>query len=126
MDMKKRCASLVLLLMLGGSAFAGIPLHSGERGCNMTMEGMDCCKAALMQKEATEVAAARLCCALNCSPPGATMPSRTARLAPQTVIALHPASAGMASPALSLTLRRSHGPPQESQPKYIRHLALLI
>ncbi len=81
MDMKKRCASLVLLLMLGGSAFAGIPLHSGERGCNMTMEGMDCCKAALMQSETPEVAAARLCCALNCSQPGATMPSSTARSA---------------------------------------------
>lgn len=128
MEMKKRLASLALLLLLLVSASAGMPLRSGERGCNMTMEGMDCCKAALMHSETPEVAAARLCCSLNCSQAGAMTPSSTVRLAPQTVIALHPAGAGMASPALGLQplLRQSHSPPQKSQPIYIRHLALLI
>ncbi len=48
--MKKRFASLILLLMLVGGAFAGVPLHFGESECGMTtMSGMDCCQAALMQ-----------------------------------------------------------------------------
>ena len=35
MVMRTRLTSLVLLLMLAGSAFAGIPLHSNEQSCPM-------------------------------------------------------------------------------------------
>jgi len=44
----KRLASLILLLVLAGSAFAGVPLHFGESECSMDgMADMDCCKAVL-------------------------------------------------------------------------------
>src|SRR5437667_11820091 len=65
--MRKRLASLVLLLVIAGGALAGVPLHSGESECSMGgMMAMDRCKAALLQKEMPEVANAKLCRALNC------------------------------------------------------------
>jgi len=63
--MKKRLASLFLLLMLAGSTFAGVPLHFGDGECSM--HGMmDCCKAALMANDSPEIAAAKL---LRCGLP---------------------------------------------------------
>ena len=42
-----RLGALALVLVVGGSVFAGIPLHSNEKECNMPeMAGMDCCKKA--------------------------------------------------------------------------------
>jgi hypothetical protein len=42
-----RLASLALILVIAGSVFAGIPLHSNEQECSMPeMAGMDCCKKA--------------------------------------------------------------------------------
>ena len=77
----KRLASLILLLMLAGSAFAGVPLRFGESECSMDgMADMDCCKAALLQKEAPEVADAKLCCALNCAQNGTTAPASAVRV----------------------------------------------
>jgi hypothetical protein len=129
--MKKRLTSLVLLLVLGGSAFAGVPLHFGESECSMgqPMDGMDCCKAALMGGESPEATAARLCCVVNCSHDGTTPPS-SSRIAPQSQPAVSDYQAGTAAlPAsilLTLHISRSHGPPTDSHPAYIRHLALLI
>ena len=66
--MKKRLASLFLLLVLFGSAFAGVPLHFGESECSMGgMMDMDCCKAALRQKETAMITDAELYCALSCA-----------------------------------------------------------
>src|SRR5688572_23677211 len=82
--MRMRLTSLVLVLMLGGSALAGIPWQFGEHSCNMdhSVGGMDCCKAALMESQTPEASVARLCCALNCSKEG-TLPTNGAKLSPQ-------------------------------------------
>lgn len=132
--MRKRLASLVLLLVLAGGAFAGIPLHFGESECSMggamaDMGDMDCCKAALMQSEAPDVAAAKLCCALNCAQNGTTSPPNIVRISPPAP-ATPSSYPAITQPSLNslLPLRsidRSHGPPN-SQPTYIRNLALLI
>ena len=129
--MKKRLTSLVLVLMLGGSAFAGIPWQFGEHSCGMdhSMGGMDCCKAALMQSQTPQASVARLCCALNCSKEG-TPPTSGVKLSPQLQLAIsvYPAIplALLTAQALSRRFGPSHGPPTDSNPAYIRNLALLI
>lgn len=128
--MKKRVASLVLLLVLAAGTFAGVPLHFGESECTMDgMTEMDCCKAALMQTETPEVADAKLCCALNCAQNRTTFPTGSIRATPPSPArtASHPAIA-LTLPDASLRFRRSdrlHGPPGAA-PTYLRHLALLI
>jgi hypothetical protein len=130
--MRIRLTSLTLVLMLGGSVFAGVPLQFGEQSCNMdhAMGDMDCCKAALMPNKDAQTATARLCCALNCSKEG-TAPTNGVRFAPQlqlTFVSYPPV------PQTVLTSRQlrnrlfgpSHGPPADSHPAYIRNLALLI
>ena len=129
--MKKRLASLILLLVLVGSAFAGVPLHFGESECGMTdmMSGMDCCKAALLEIQTPEVADAKLCCALNCAQNGTTsLPNivRVTRPSPARAPS-HPAIAHPLpqSSLLFDRIDRLHGPPN-SGPIYLRNLALLI
>jgi hypothetical protein len=130
--MVTRFASLALVLVIGGSVFAGMPLHSNEQGCNMPeMAGMDCCKkAALTERLTPEVSTARLCCALNCSQSGTTGSTemRLPRPAANQAIAIHPASLKPIIGSLHLSLRSSwaDSPPPYSNPAYIRHLALLI
>lgn len=129
--MRIRLTSLVLVLMLSGSAFAGVPVQFGEESCGMdhTMGDMACCKAALLMAGNAEAVTARLCCALNCSKEG-TAPAKVGRFAPQlqlTVISypsLPPAL--ITSHLRSRLFESSHGPPGESHPAYIRNLALLI
>jgi hypothetical protein len=129
--MRTRLTSLVLLLVLGGSAFAGIPLHFGENECGMgqSMEGMACCKAALMGGGSANAGAARLCCVVNCSSDGSTPPSGV-RVPPQSQPVgsdYQPGTPALpASILLTRHLSHSHGPPPDSHPAYIRHLALLI
>jgi hypothetical protein len=131
MAMRLRLTSLVLLLVLAGSASAGVLLHSGESECSMgqAMAGMDCCKAALMGSASAETDAARLCCAINCSRDGSTPPSGL-RVSPQSRPAVSDYQPGTpalpASLLLTARINRSHGPPTNSHPAYIRHLALLI
>lgn len=129
--MRTRLTSLVLLLVLAGSASAGVPLRSGESECSMgqAMAGMACCQAALMGGESPEATTARLCCAINCSHEGSTPPSGL-RVSPQPQPAgsdYQPGTAALpASLLLTARTNRSHGPPTDSHPAYIRHLALLI
>lgn len=129
--MRKRLTSLVLLLVLAGSAFAGISLHFGESKCSMgqPMAGMDCCKAALMGGGSPEATAARLCCVVNCSLDGSTPPTGV-RVSPQSQPAISDYQPGPPALPASILLTRhishTHGPPIDSHPAYIRHLALLI
>jgi hypothetical protein len=130
--MAKWLTSLVLITVIAGSALAGMPLHSSEQECSMTgMSGdMDCCRAAHSQGETPEAAAARLCCAVNCpqtgtnAPPGTQLP----RISPPASIALHPAAIQPPTviPIPRLRSDLSQDYLQNSQPTYIRHLALLI
>jgi hypothetical protein len=128
--MKKRLASLFLLLVLATSAFAGVPLHFGESECGMDeMMDMDCCKAALLQKETPQVADAKLCCALNCAQNGTTSPPNVVRVTPPSPArAPSQAMATHSLPSFSLrfgVISRLHGPPGLA-PAYLRNLALLI
>src|SRR6266404_5052914 len=129
--MKKRLISLVILLVVAGSAVAGAPLHSNEQSCSMggAMGEMDCCqKAALAQSATPQVAAARLCCSLNCSQIGTT-PTNGNPTSPQPLsISAHPANIQLPLPSVTVSscAGRTHGPPAYSNPTYIRHLALLI
>jgi hypothetical protein len=127
--MKKRLASLFLLLALVGSAFAGVPLHFGEGECGMSMMEMDCCKAALLQQQTPEVADAKLCCALNCAQNGTTTPPSSVRVTPPAPVRVSSSPVlAQALPIVSLRFQnidRLHGPPG-SAPAYLRNLALLI
>src|SRR5882672_5203587 len=94
--MMNRLASLALVLIIGGSVFAGIPLHSNEQECNMPgMAGMDCCKKAAQTESLTpEVSTARLCCALDCSQSGTTGSTGSQLPRPSSqAIAIHPSAA---------------------------------
>ena len=126
--MAKWLTSFFLLAVMAGSAVSGMPLHSGEKECHMTGM-MDCCAKARMTGDKPEVRAARLCCALNCTEPGTTMPGGSYEVSPQLAVALHGA---LVPPSAALA---SQGPPREysppglirhAHPAYIRHLALLI
>jgi len=129
--MRTRLISLVVLLIVAGSAVAGAPLHSNEQSCSMggAMGEMDCCKAALSHKNTPQVASARLCCSLNCSQSGTTPPSGV-QIQPkmQASLSAHlTAFQAMLPPALFLRhSNHSHSAPTDSHPAYIRHLALLI
>src|SRR6185436_3083769 len=122
--MKKRIASLVLALMLGGSVLAGVPTHSGGAESGM----MPCCKKALEQNNSPHVSAARLCCAMNCNEPGSTSSNSSQNFsqtgsepAPLIAPALPPASIQRPARARYLT-----GTSARSKPTYILNLALLI
>src|SRR5882724_3388370 len=95
--MMNRLASLALVLIIGGSVLAGIPLHSNEQECSMPeMAGMDCCKKAAQAESLTpEVSTARLCCALNCSQSGTTGSTGSQLPCPSTrqASAIHPSGA---------------------------------
>lgn len=125
--MKMRLAALSLVLLLAGSAFAGVPMNFGDGGCSM--HGMDCCKAALTQQITPDVADAKLCCALECAQSGTTSPGKAGRVTSPAPV---PAST---HPVLIRPLAyqsfvfhhsdRLHGP-AVSGPVYLRNLALLI
>ena len=129
--MKKRLASLVLLLVLFGSAFAGVPLGFGsENRCSMSgMANMHCCKAMLKQKNRPKVSAAQLLCALACAKSGTTLPANSVRVTPSPVFRTieFPATVNalLTSSLRFQRLDRSHDPPG-SPPTYLRNLALLI
>jgi len=131
-DMVIRLASLALILVIAGSVFAGIPLHSNEQECSMPgMAGMDCCKKATQVERLTpEVSTALLCCALYCSQSGTTGTSESQLPRPSTsqAIEIYPSAAQtlFAPPHSSLKASWAHSPPFYSNPAYIRHLALLI
>ena len=129
--MKKRLASLFLLLVLFGGAFAGAPLgFGGENRCSMSgMSNMHCCKAMLRQKNRPKASAAQLLCALACAESGSTLPSNGIRVMPPAVTR-HVEAPATVKPLVITSLQfhrldRSHDPPG-SPPKYLRNLALLI
>ncbi|HET9786462.1 MAG TPA: hypothetical protein VFP47_04980 [Pyrinomonadaceae bacterium] len=128
--MKKRLAALVLLLVLFGGAFAGVPLSFGESHCSMGgMMDMNCCKAALLQKQRTKVSEAELLCALDCAQNGTTLPASSLRMNPpaQTIKPPHPMFRQLlATPLSSSVVNTRVNSPPGSPPTYLRNLALLI
>jgi hypothetical protein len=127
--MFKKLTNLLLILTVASNIAAGMPLHSNEQECSMGSE-MDCCKKALLEVQTPQVAAARLCCAVNCTTEGTTNPTSNAnRSAPsQPAVSVHPTAAtAILNSHFSLRfVAASHGPPAYSEPAYILNLALLI
>jgi hypothetical protein len=121
--MMKRLSALALVLAFGGSALAGVPLHSKE------MSGMmDCCKLAQMQVDSPAVATARLCCAINCPQPAQTESATASSASPPIVTLVHPAVGPLPamSPRFSSSVSLASPHSAHSQPSYILNLALLI
>lgn len=128
--MAKWTTSLFLILTLGASVLAGMPLHSNEEKCAHGMSGMDCCKTAQGYGNERDVASARVCCAINCPQSGTSAPSGLQLPKSSTVLAaaIHPALAQTPAPdpILFLVSSWAHSPPGSSDPAYIRNSALLI
>lgn len=126
--MFKRLASFFLLLVLFGSAFAGVPLRFGESECGMSgMMDMDCCQAALLQEKTSEIADAKLCCALNCAQNGTTSPPGNVRVTPPAAAPMtwHPPVRALRLSLIQSRFDCLYGPPG-STPPYLRNLVLLI
>jgi hypothetical protein len=128
--MTTRAISLLLILTLGAGVLSGMPLHSNEETCSMHgMSGMDCCKTAKLQGIESDIAAARICCAVNCPQSGTTNPSsgQLPKMA-TALVAVYPVvvHAEISTTFSFCVPNRSHSPPQGSKPAYIRNLALLI
>jgi hypothetical protein len=128
--MKKRLASLVLLLVLISGAFAGVPMTFGEGNCSMGAMDMECCKAMLLlQSRAKFTQEEELLCVLDCAQNGTTLPSSVMRLTPpaQTIQPMRPALTQPNSIPLSVfrATSQTHSPPG-SPPTYLRNLTLLI
>ena len=128
--MKSRLASLFLLLLLLGGAFAGVPLSFGESNCSMGAMDAECCKAMLLlQSRAKFTQEEELLCLLNCAQNGTTLPSSVTRVTPptQTIQPLHrPLTPSLPIPlSISRAATQTHSPPG-SPPAYLRNLALLI
>jgi len=129
--MKTRLASLFLLLVLFGSAFAGVSLNFSESHCSMGGGvDMDCCKAALAQKDKAKFTReGELLCALNCAQNGTTLPANTVRVTPppQTIQPAPPSlTAPLSNPLTQSKLSTRAHDPTGSPPTYLRNLALLI
>lgn len=128
--MGPRLTSLALVLVLAGSAGAGMPLHSNEQECNLPeMAGMDCCKKAVQPEGiSSEDLIARLCCSLNCSQ--AATVSRGPQIPRPSVLQAFAIYTPVVPPPVDTSRvclsNWAHSPPTLSNPAYIRHLALLI
>ena len=129
--MMKWATSLVLILVLGGSALAGVPIHFGAHECG----DMDCCataqasSASHSHNKTAEELAAELCCIESC--PAPSTPARTGsagQLTPSVNADNHPVAVKppmtFADAASRRNATETHH--QDSNPIYIRHLALLI
>lgn len=128
--MKQRLASLFLLLVLCGGAFAGVPLGFSDSHCGMGGEmNMSCCKTALLQKLRAKISEEELLCAIECAQSGTTLPVSVVRMTAPAQISqpMHPALGHPLATQLPFpsAATQAHSPPG-SPPKYLRNLALLI
>jgi hypothetical protein len=117
-------AFILVAAMFGG--MVGVGAHEAE-GSMANIP--DCCKKAQLASNAPQVALARLCCNMNCSEPGSSGSNASSSLSPQPGIT--PNGAGTPTAAAFTDLahfsRYAQSPRrQDSSPKYIQHLALLI
>jgi hypothetical protein len=117
-------AFILVAAMLGGAV--GVGAHEGEGSCPMT-NMPECCKKAQSASNTPEVSMARLCCNLNCSEPGSSG-SNASSFSPQPGVApnviLMPQAVSFNGIAPTRYGQTPHK--QDSNPKYIQHLALLI
>jgi hypothetical protein len=125
--MRKWLTGFILIAaMLGGAV--GVGADEGEGNCPMT-NMPDCCKKAHSAGNSSEISIARLCCNLNCSEPGSSGTNSSSSFAPQPGVAPNSAVMPGASPFNGATPSGRNPEslhPNDSSPKYIQHLALLI
>jgi hypothetical protein len=87
----------------------------------------DCCEKARAPEGTPGRVAAQACCTLNCPQPAPTGQAAGLSVSPLAIVSSHPADIKPpAAPDSELRLRLARPHPQDSQPTYIRHLALLI
>jgi hypothetical protein len=118
--------SLLIVAMLGGAV--GVGAHEQEGICPLTKMA-DCCKKALAGKKALESSMARLCCNLNCSEPASSGSNTSSSFSSQPGVTPIAAVIPNAVPFNSRNQsgRFAHLPRlEDSSPRYIQHLALLI
>ena len=117
--------ALILSVALAGGTLAGIPMHTAPPGCC----GMaHCCETAQNADDSPETVAAKVCCAVDCQQPGAVTSVSSFQPLPLVIISLHPATfqPSIVAQGVTLRLKAAQDHPADSQPAYIRHLALLI
>jgi len=124
--MRKWFTALALIAALTGSAI-GMGAHEQEGSCPMT-KLPDCCKKAHSISNTPEVSMARLCCNLNCSEPGSTGANSASSFSsqPTTPVALAVPNASPFNRNPSQAPSPQKAQSEDSNPKYIQHLALLI
>jgi hypothetical protein len=125
--MRKWLTGFILMAaMLGGAV--GVGANEGEGNCPMT-NMPDCCKKAHSAGNSREISIARLCCNLNCSEPGSSGTNTSSSFSPQPSVAPNAALMPVVSPLNGSTLSGCYAQSHhlnDSSPKYIQHLALLI
>jgi hypothetical protein len=120
--MLRRLINILLILAIGGSAVFGMPMHSGSSESGM----MARCKAALQQDKSPQVAAARLCCAMNCDESGPTNGSSAQNFFQNSVQPAATVTLVLPTAATYKSAPVSHAQTARSSPRYILNLALLI
>ena len=125
--MLRRSASALMIVLLTGTLLAGASARRDGRECPMRAVH-DCCKKAHTPSRSPDMAAARLCCLVNCPQPAPTGTNFTFRSPSNaTPTPRPPAARTPGLPAFSPS--RAYAPPFQpfhSPPPYIQHLALLI
>jgi hypothetical protein len=118
-------AFIVIIAMLGGAV--GVRAHEGEATCPLT-NMPDCCKRAQSNGNAPDVSMARLCCNLNCSEPGSGGSNASSSFSRQPSVEPIAMLMPQAVPFNGIAVNGYRQSPhkQDSYPKYIQHLALLI
>lgn len=122
---RKRLTSAVLAIVMLTAA-AGVGAHQHEGVCPM-MKLPDCCKKAQSNESGASIA--RICCNLNCSEPASSANSSSSSFSVQPVTTVD-AGAAVNNAAFSSRilftphLQRLYS--YDSNPRYIKHLALLI
>ena len=122
---RKRLTSAVLAMVMLTAAI-GVGAHQQEGTCPMS-KLPDCCKKA--RSNGPGASLARVCCNLNCSEPGSTgNHSSSNSWTQQTVSASSFVAMAVAafSSKIVFTPRREQFRPHDPNPRYIKHLALLI
>jgi len=123
--MRKRGVCLIIIMILIGGT-VGVSAADGSWAAgNMPA----CCKKAKATGTAPEVSMARICCKLNCSEPGSSGSNGASNLSRNqgttSTTAIVPVATNFSRAALR-SLQSQLSQSRNSNPKYIKHLALLI
>lgn len=118
------CLGLIIAL---ASGVVGISAHESDGDCPMG-NMPDCCRKAHSAGNSPEVSIARLCCNLNCSEPGSGGNANASSFSSQPGSVPTVAIVSSVIPVIQTYFSLHHriNSPNESSPKYIQHLALLI